>query len=410
MGHQHHADWARSMRDPEAFASEQAALGQVWTLLGLSTDIPNNNDWIRCTLGGASVFVQRFGSTIKGFENVCRHRFHPIRTAEKGSGLIRCAFHHWVYNQEGEAVGIPQCKKLFGMSPKELGVRLRSVEIATCGVLIFGRFPRHQPTGAEPDSKTDPSVSCHNEGLEEFLGQAWPILQAFCRPGIRPAFTSSDVKANWKLLCEITLEEYHAFAVHPTSLGKGGHLDPDKAYYPRFEPHSGFFYNGQSGDLSAMARDCKANTYRPDAYRILNLFPGLLFSHSRVLHTWYVCVIQLIPVAFDRTIVRTWFFQTPFQKPRTPWLILLIQQYIELWLPFFVGAFLRRINNEDFVICEAMQAAAGSVMKEPILGLEEQRIAWFREAYWEALAQATGPATPVPAESPGPGLQSESDS
>ena len=395
MGQQQCSDWALSMRDPDAFASEQAALAQVWTLLCLTADIPNDHDWIRCSLGGGSVFVQRFGSTIKGFENVCRHRFHPIRTAAKGSGLIRCAFHHWVYNQEGEAVGIPQCKKLFGRSPKELGARLRSVEIATCGMLIFGRFPRQATktedaaSGEASSSRcatADPSATLQDQSLEEFLGEAWPILRAMCPAGIRPGFITSDVKANWKLLYDITVDDYHAFAVHPTSLGRNGCLEPEKAYCPRFGPHSGFFFDGQPGDFSAMAQDCQANSYQPGAYRALNIFPSFLVFHYQVLHTWYVSITQLSPAALNRTTAKTWYFQAQFKRPRTSWLNLLFQRYIELWLPFFVSVFLRRITNEDYMICEAMQVAGGSVMKEPILGLEEQRIAWFRKAYWDAMA------------------------
>ena len=390
MSWRHRSEWAHSMRSQESFASEQAALGQVWTLLGLTTDIPNDNDWIRCHLGGASVFVQRFGASIKGFKNVCRHRFYPIRTAAKGSGVIRCAFHHWVYNQEGHAVGIPQCKKLFGVSPKELGARLVEVEIATCGVLIFGRFPRQKLTGSEPATKADPAVFGQDESLEEYLGQAWPILQAFCRPGIRPAFAFSDVKANWKLLYEVTLEEYHAVAVHPTSFGKDGYLDPDEAYYPRFKSHSGFFHKGSHGDLSVMGQGCGAGDYRPDGYRVLNIFPNFLINQYQVLYTWYVSITQYIPTAVDETTVRSWYFQAPLSKPGASWPFRLLWKWTDLWLTFFVGIYLKRITNEDHVICEAMHTIAGSNMEAPILGLEEQRIAWFREAYWEALAQSNG--------------------
>ena len=137
-----------------------------------------------------------------------------------------------------------------------------------------------------------------------------------------------------------------------------------------------------------MAQDCQANNYQPGAYRALNIFPSFLVFHYQVLHTWYVSITQLSPAALNRTVAKTWYYQAPFKRPGTSWFDLLSQRYIELWLPFFVGVFLRRITNEDYLICEAMQDAAGSMMKEPILGLEEQRIAWFREAYWDALARS----------------------
>jgi len=156
-------------------------------------------------------------------------------------------------------------------------------------VLVFGRFTRKPPErSADPSDEAsaskhpaplDPLPSGQKDSLEEYLGEAWPILKAMCRTGIRPSFNCSLVKANWKLLYEITLEEYHAFAVHPTSFGKEGYLNPDEAYHARFDPHSGFFYNGRSGDLSAMASGCQAGTYQPDAYRVLQIFPNFLINH-----------------------------------------------------------------------------------------------------------------------------------
>ena len=99
-----------------------------------------DGDWFRATLGRRGVFVQRFGEELRGFENVCVHRFFPLRVENKGNGPIRCGFHHWQYNKDGLAVGIPKCKELFGITPRELGARLRTIDVAVCGSLIFGRF------------------------------------------------------------------------------------------------------------------------------------------------------------------------------------------------------------------------------------------------------------------------------
>jgi len=394
MDERQRSDWARSLSNSEAFANEQACFRPIWTVLGLTTDIPNDNDWIRCSLGGSSVFVQRFGSTIRGFLNVCRHRFHPIRTTEKGTGLVRCAFHHWVYNQEGEAVGIPQCKKLFGVTPRELGARLEEIEIATCGFLIFGRFSDQitARTGA----------ARRNESLETYLAEAWPILQAIGQVTNRPHTASSSVKANWKLLYELTLEEYHLFAVHsatfrmlfsvhPSSFGKAGYLDPDHAHYPRFGRHSAFFYKGAPGDLSAMAEGCQAGTYRPKGYRILQIFPNLLVNHYRVFQSWYVSITQYVPEAHDRTSVRSWYFKAPFPIDDRSWLHRVVRQITEPWLHFFVGPSLHRITREDHAVCETMQPIAAQITEVPTLGSEEQRIGWFREAYVDALAAVSNP-------------------
>jgi phenylpropionate dioxygenase-like ring-hydroxylating dioxygenase large terminal subunit len=87
------------------------------------------------------VFVQRFGGKLCGFENICAHRSYPLRRAASGNGPLICPYHHWQYDGERRATGIPQCTELFGKPPPELGARLTPIELATCGPLLFGRFP-----------------------------------------------------------------------------------------------------------------------------------------------------------------------------------------------------------------------------------------------------------------------------
>ena len=81
-------NWVRPMVDPKSFRNEQERLGRVWTFLGFTWDATNNGDWFRVALGARSVFVQRFGDQLKGFENRCAHRFYPLRNADKGNGPI----------------------------------------------------------------------------------------------------------------------------------------------------------------------------------------------------------------------------------------------------------------------------------------------------------------------------------
>src|SRR5258707_4807275 len=97
------ADWARALVDPAAFAAEQARLADVWTFLGFTHDVAPDGDWITATIATRSVFVQRFGDELNGFENLCAHRFYPLRTAEPRNGPVVCGFHHWRYCQAGHA-------------------------------------------------------------------------------------------------------------------------------------------------------------------------------------------------------------------------------------------------------------------------------------------------------------------
>jgi phenylpropionate dioxygenase-like ring-hydroxylating dioxygenase large terminal subunit len=364
-------NFGRSFTDWASFNQEQAALGKAWTLLGLLTDIPHDNDWFCATLGGKSVFVQRFGESLRGFENTCAHRFYPLRTQEKGSGPIRCGFHHWQYNKDGLAVGIPKCQEMFGVTPRELDARLNPVEIATCGILVFGRF------GCEPAGET----------LEQWLGDAFPILGAMWNLKRAPYHIRTDIAANWRLLYHITLDDYHIVAVHPETFGKDGYLPPDEVHYFRLGKHSAYFY-GDNADLSMMADQCRSGTYRPAGYRIFQFFPNLLALHIEAAMNWYVLIQQYVPVAPDRTLSRSWFAPAPFGPSEQSRLRRLSGRIVAPFVPFILPFYIRKIFAEDNGVCEQIQTVAHQIKGSPILGLHEERIAWFEEAYAETMAHA----------------------
>src|SRR5215467_2301368 len=133
-------DWPDTLIDPARFREEQTRLARVWTFLGFAHNVAKDGDWFRATIATRSVFVQRFGDDLRGFENRCAHRSFPLRNADKGNGPILCGLHHWRYDKDGAAVAVPECEQYFGVPPEELGARLNPVEIAACGSLIFGRF------------------------------------------------------------------------------------------------------------------------------------------------------------------------------------------------------------------------------------------------------------------------------
>jgi hypothetical protein len=91
-----HVNWARALTDDVEFKHEQAALGRCWTLVGISHDLKNDGDWFRATLGGRSVFVQRFGDSLRGFErgfeNRCAHVSSPCELPIKVMALLSADF------------------------------------------------------------------------------------------------------------------------------------------------------------------------------------------------------------------------------------------------------------------------------------------------------------------------------
>jgi phenylpropionate dioxygenase-like ring-hydroxylating dioxygenase large terminal subunit len=155
------SDWARTLTDPREFHREQSLLAHTWTLLGLTKDVAGDGDWFRASLATRSVFVQRFGAELKGFENRCAHRPYP---QHRPHGPIVCGFHHWRYDHDGRALGIPLCDELYGVIPRDLGARLDQIEIATCGTLVFGRFPAPKRQTASKSSWARVFRSCKRFG------------------------------------------------------------------------------------------------------------------------------------------------------------------------------------------------------------------------------------------------------
>ncbi len=353
--------WGRTLAHEAEFSKAQVALESCWTLLAVVEDLLNDGDWIRATLGGKSVFVQRFGNQLKGFENRCAHRFYPLRTADKGNGPIVCGFHHWRYDRDGLALGIPHCAEVYGNTPREIGARLNPLEIATCGSLIFGRFP-----------------SDDGESLEAFLGDGFPILAALADMPAKTYKVSDDIAANWMLLMQITLDDYHLVAVHHR---KKYSMNAEMAYF-RFgaqDRHSAQFVHTQDTP-AIMAAQCRAGAFKPDDYRIFNIFPNVAVSLFRAKPYWYCFIQQFIPLSAGRSRQRGWFYkvkipvkETEFEK--------FVEPISEMIRSRIVRHFIERTGNEDHRACEQLQSVAAQVDAWPILSSQEKRIEWFWEAY-----------------------------
>ena len=357
--------WTRALSDAGSFDAEQRQLGRLWTFLGLATDIPGSDDWFCATLGARSVFVQRFGSQLRAFENVCAHRFYPLRTEKKGSGPIRCGFHHWQYNADGRAVGIPKCLEMYGKTPRELDARLKPIELARCGNLIFGRYPS----------------SSHKESLEEYLGEGFSILQSMWSSGSAARCLETKIAANWRFGYHISLDDYHIVAVHPTTFGKAGYLAPDRVQYFRFGMHSAYFHGADTSAFAQMVDECRRGGYRPSDYRIFQFFPNLVLVIFEVARSWFLLIQQYVPLAHDRTLLRSWVRPAPFAAPdgglAEKWLRRLTAPFWPMILPIYMG----RVIREDNAVCERQQQMVSQIHGFPILSRHEERIQWFEEVY-----------------------------
>jgi phenylpropionate dioxygenase-like ring-hydroxylating dioxygenase large terminal subunit len=364
-------NWRSTLVDPKVFEEEQQKLAHTWTFLGIAQDVAQDGDWFRSSLATRSVFVQRFGDELRGFENLCAHRFYPLRNKDRGNGPILCGFHHWLYNRDGRAVGIPNCSQVFGVAPHQVDARLNQMEVETCGSLIFGRFPS----------------SNSSQSLQDFLGEAFPILAAMTRINGKPYGIMQTIEANWKLGLSISYDDYHAPAVHPTTFGKeAGYLRRENVQYRKIGLHSMFLATPDTHAYSRLLQGCGDGTYRSNSYFIVHVLPNLVLSHVR-LHSefWFCNIQQYSPVTSSKTTMRSWSYQSPFPANHA-WHVPATRLISDPILRMIYVYYYRRVTGEDRVVCERLQSVAHQITKAPLLGALESRIAWFEEAYRYLLA------------------------
>jgi len=358
------ANWGRTLIDGEAFADEQRQLAHVWTFLGLAHDVACDGDWFRASIATRSVFVQRFGEQLRGFENVCAHRFHPLRQQPKGNGPLICGFHHWQYNREGLAVGIPLCTQVFSKPPHELGARLQPIEIATCGAMIFGRFPSTDAT----------------QSLAEYLGDAFPILEAMARTTPQPLYVERSIRANWRLNMHITLDDYHGPPVHPSTLGRHGYIPSmSMRRYFRLGTNSAYLFSDDPDCFDKLLNGCRDGSYRSEHFFVFQILPDLVIAHVDADRPFWFCnIMQYSAVAHDRTTFRSWSYPAPFVADFS-WFARTTRPITDFFRrPIYLHYF-KRVVNEDMAVCEKIQEVAHQIDKAPLLGLQEERIAWFEE-------------------------------
>jgi nitrite reductase/ring-hydroxylating ferredoxin subunit len=355
-------NWAEPLVNAEAFRDEQRRLMHVWTFLGIAHDVADDGDWFRASIATRSVFVQRFGNTLRGFENVCAHRGYPLRLEPKGNGPVICGFHHWKYDKDGRVIGIPICKMVYGKQPHEVGASLKPIELAQCGEMIFGRFPSPEAT----------------QSLDAYLGDAFPILAFMAQIKQRPMYVERAIRANWRLNMHITLDDYHGPSVHPGTLGRDGYIPSmSMRRYFRFGANSAYLYSDDDDCFAKLLEGCRDGSYHPSHFFVFQVLPDLIVALVDADRPfWYCNIMQYSAVANDRTTFRSWSYPAPFATDFS-WFTRVTRPITDLFRRPIYMHYYKNVVDEDMAVCERIQEVAHQIDKPPLLGAQEERIAWF---------------------------------
>ena len=147
---------------------------------------------------------------LRGFVNVCRHRLHPVATANGNARLMRCSYHGWTYELDGRLKHAPRQAREPGFDCSAISLKPVSVERWDQFVFVnadAGADPLHTLTG-DIRSRTD-ELNADLKGYE-----------------YRTRYTY-EMDCNWKVWAENAIECYHCPTTHRGSFGKTYDASPD---------------------------------------------------------------------------------------------------------------------------------------------------------------------------------------
>jgi choline monooxygenase len=329
----------------EMLAFEQRRVfARSWQLIAHQGQVANAGDHVVEQIGDAPVLLLRGADgALRAFANVCRHRAGPLALCSgKGLASLRCRYHGWLYDQEGQLITAPEMQGARDFDPG--AERLPRLRVAEWQGLVF----------AAVDAAA-PEFAAVYGGIAERVA---PIDLAAMRFARRDVF---EVRCNWKVYVDNFLEGYHLPMVHP---GLSRVLD-----YRAYDTELFEWYSLQHSPLRN-SQDIygagQAFYYFVYPNVMLNIMPGRLQTN------------RVLPLGPERCRVEFDYYYA--------------QQTEVLARVARDRAFSDEIQAEDIAICEAVQRGltSGQYTAGRLCPKRESGVWHFHERLRAAYAAAVG--------------------
>ncbi len=188
--------WSKAEHDLEV----ERLWKRVWQMACHEDDIPNVGDTHVYDIAELSFLIVRISETeVKAFPNACLHRGRALcDTHRKGLKVLRCPFHGWSWQLDGELKEVPAQWDFPTVTKEEYS--LPPVKVGHWGGWIF----------INPDPNCEP--------LADYLGD---IDRHFQRPfsqRYKAAHMVKRLPCNWKVAQDAFMESYHVIGTHPELL------------------------------------------------------------------------------------------------------------------------------------------------------------------------------------------------
>ena len=173
---------------------------KIWQMACREEDIPHIGDtYVYEIIDQSILIVHTAENKIKAYRNSCLHRGRRLRDTGGHAENLRCGFHGWTWDLDGQIKSIP-CRWDFAhISDAQL--KLPEVQVDVWAGFIFINFDNEA------------------QSLETYLGD---VSNHFARWKLEECYKSVHVariiRCNWKIAQEAFMESYHVIATHPQIL------------------------------------------------------------------------------------------------------------------------------------------------------------------------------------------------
>lgn len=186
----------------------EAIFAKSWLYVGHASELKKPGDFVTRTIAGRPIlFCRDDKGNVLALINTCRHRGAVVCRERAGNSIGKgyfCLYHGWTYSTDGKLSGVPGQDAYSGKWDK--------------GQLGMAPVPRFEAYRDFYFLNFDKSAG----PLADYLGRTKEYIDLVVdqspsgKMEIIAGTQEYDVKANWKLLVENSVDDYHLLATHST--------------------------------------------------------------------------------------------------------------------------------------------------------------------------------------------------
>lgn len=227
---------------------------RTWQYACLQDDLPEIGSHIVYDVADQSFIIMRVtDGSVRAYHNSCLHRGTRLRDHDGRVASLRCPFHGWRWNLDGELVEVPAAWD-FTHVVDGSDTCLPQARVALWNGLVF----------INPDPLA-PDFEQYADLLVEHFERDFAFTDRYA------SFRAvKEIPANWKVVMEAFAEGYHVIATHPQILEFAADANSEYSIWPGSDNVTRFVnaFGEQSPHLEPLPQQQVADAYLRFAARL----------------------------------------------------------------------------------------------------------------------------------------------